>query len=279
MEKIPVVYLLGISYSGSTLLGYLLGAVPDVFNAGELKQFSRRAALRERECTCGTSVAECPLWSEIDFESHRLYNKPALAEKLGGACRILATGARGLERPWGGETDDATFFRILHQRVYGDSDRNGYILDASKSIYRLLHLLSCEGLDLRVIFMEREIRGNVASFVKYKQGFLKGLMTYKANQLLSRRLLKRARVPSLYVDHTRLCRSTEEEFERIGEFLDLDYSNLFDLLPQRTYHVFTGNTHTHRQFKENFQGLRLDQSWQRRLSRAQISLLNLLSTR
>lgn len=267
MDRIPVIYLLGISYSGSTLLGYLLGAVPEVFNAGELKQFNRVGELRDRECTCGRRVANCPLWKDIDFETPRIYNKPGLVEKLTGAVRILRSGGgKGEDRPWGPETDDAAFFRTVHSRVCESSANPCYILDASKSIYRLLHLLQYEDLDIRVIFMEREIHGNVASFVKYKQGFVTGLVTYKANQLLSHRLLQRSKFPHLYVSHSNLCERPQEEFRRIGEFLDLDYSEVFDRLPDRTYHVFTGNIHTHKQFKGGFGGLRRDHSWRERLS-------------
>lgn len=274
-DRIPVIYLLGISFSGSTLLGYLLGASDRVFYAGELKQLNRIGDLHQRTCGCGCAVSDCPFWHDFDFQECRVFNKPTLAQKFDGAARILLSPEK-VGSPWGGETDDVAFLRRVHQRMQEQQPYATYILDVSKSIYRLLHLLQYDELDVRIVHIERDIRGNVASFIKYGHGFLNGLLTYKCNQLLIRRLQHQLRRPYLHVHHTDLCRHPEVQFKRLGEFLDIDYSDAIERLRGRTYHVFTGNVHTHRQFQASFEGLRMDESWRQRLSPLQKRILDWL---
>ncbi len=273
MEKIPVIYVLGISFSGSTLLGYLLGATPQVFNVGELKQLNRVKDLHQRTCGCGSLVADCPFWHDFDFNQYRVFNKPTMEQKIGGAARILAA-PRKIGTPWGGDTDDVAFLRQVYERMQERQPDSKYILDVSKSIYRLMHLLQYDELDLRIVHIDRDIRGNVASFVKYGHGFLVGLLTYKINDLLIRRLRRGLNRPYLHVRHTDLCRNPDSQFQRLGEFLGLDYSDALERLRGRTYHVFTGNIHTHRQFQASFNGLRMDESWRERLSPAQKRILD-----
>lgn len=275
MKTIPVIYLLGTSYSGSTLLGYLLGAFPEVFNAGEIKQFNRIPDLRERTCACGVAVADCPFWSDVDFQAYRVYNKPTRTQKLCGAFRLIAP-ATDLRKPHPPKTEDVEFLQLLHRKMCAGGYGNRYLLDASKSIYRLLHLLQYPELDLRIIYIERGIQGNVSSFIKAGEGFWRGLLTYKANHFLIPRLLRRIQHPNIHIHYGRLCANPDEEFERLGQFLNLDTSGLVEKVQQRTYHVFTGSQ-SQRQFQAGFGGLQLDESWKERLTPMQKRILRSLS--
>lgn len=272
MKPIPLIYLLGTSYSGSTLLGYLLGAFPEVFNAGELKQFARLPGLRERTCACNAEVGDCPFWSDVDFDSFRIYNKPSRAQKLFGAARILFPGTN-LTAPHPPQTDDVEFLQLLHRKMVDGGYAGKYLLDASKSIYRLVHLLQYPELDLRIIYIERDIHGNVSSFIKAEEGFWRGLLTYKANHFLIPRLLQQIPQPHLHINYSTLCAAPDEQFERLGNFLGLDPSGLVERVRQRRYHVFTGSQ-TQRQFTTGFQGLRLDESWRERLTPLQKRILS-----
>lgn len=275
METTRVIYLLGTSYSGSTLLGYLLGAFPEVFNAGELKQFNRIPDLRERTCACGATVADCPFWSDVDFQAYRIYNKPIRTQKLLGAFRLIAPGT-DLSKPHPPKTEDVEFLQLLYRKMRVDGYGNRYLLDASKSIYRLLHLLQYPELDLRIIYIERGIQGNVSSFIKAEEGFWRGLLTYKANHFLIPRLLRRTQHPNIHIRYDRLCAKPDEEFDRLGRFLNLDTSGLVEKVRQRTYHVFTGSQ-SQRQFQTGFEGLQLDESWKKRLTPTQKRILHPLS--
>lgn len=84
-----VIYIMASSHSGSTLLSFLLGAHPKVFNIGELKEFeSFFNPYKENDrgqfnsaCDCGINVYDCPFWSkikrkyELKSDSIKLYNE------------------------------------------------------------------------------------------------------------------------------------------------------------------------------------------------------------
>lgn len=59
-----VLYIVGSSRSGSTILANVLGATPGFFSAGEVRFFWERV-LQERHCGCGERVDRCPIWGEI----------------------------------------------------------------------------------------------------------------------------------------------------------------------------------------------------------------------
>lgn len=70
MTPVPkVLYVVGRSRSGSTLVGNLLGQIDGVFHAGELRTlWTQLAASPSAElipCGCGRAVSDCPLWTEV----------------------------------------------------------------------------------------------------------------------------------------------------------------------------------------------------------------------
>ena len=60
-----VLYVLGRGRSGSTVLGNVLGEIPGFFSAGELRVLWDPVVIRRSSCGCGTSIGECPIWSEV----------------------------------------------------------------------------------------------------------------------------------------------------------------------------------------------------------------------
>ena len=60
-----VLYVLGRGRSGSTILGNVLGAIPGFFSAGELRVLWDPVVVQQSPCGCGTSIAECPIWSDV----------------------------------------------------------------------------------------------------------------------------------------------------------------------------------------------------------------------
>ncbi|MBD3282891.1 hypothetical protein GF396_01220 [Candidatus Pacearchaeota archaeon] len=61
MEKINFIYVIGAGHSGSTLLGFLLGTAPEVFNGGEFDSVFFKLPINNI-CTCGEKIDECKIW-------------------------------------------------------------------------------------------------------------------------------------------------------------------------------------------------------------------------
>ncbi|MGA8114203.1 MAG: sulfotransferase [Actinocatenispora sp.] len=65
---VVVLSVTGWCRSGSTVLGNVLGEVPGVFHAGELRYLWRNGVLgtgSNRDCGCGSPLLDCPLWSKV----------------------------------------------------------------------------------------------------------------------------------------------------------------------------------------------------------------------
>ena len=78
-KRIPLIYIAGSSYSGSTLMDLLLGSHPAVESLGEAKKIPFVQASMgkgaQAKCNCGSLVAECGFWQQV------LGNENAFDEK------------------------------------------------------------------------------------------------------------------------------------------------------------------------------------------------------
>ncbi len=63
-DRVRLLYILGTTRSGSTILERVLGAVPGTFAAGEV-HWMWRGIQQGFVCGCGRAVRECDVWSEI----------------------------------------------------------------------------------------------------------------------------------------------------------------------------------------------------------------------
>jgi len=65
LQGIPkVLFLMGTSRCGSTILDNILGEIDGFFTAGEIR-FLWERVLQGRHCGCGVRFVDCPVWSEV----------------------------------------------------------------------------------------------------------------------------------------------------------------------------------------------------------------------
>jgi hypothetical protein len=67
-NKVRLVYVAAWGRSGSTILGSILGALPGVFDAGELRHFWARMGREDHLCGCGATLASCEFWLAVHSE-------------------------------------------------------------------------------------------------------------------------------------------------------------------------------------------------------------------
>lgn len=60
-----IIYIMGHSRSGSTILNIMLGTLDNVAAAGETGNFYRSALLNDEFCSCGERFSKCEFWSPI----------------------------------------------------------------------------------------------------------------------------------------------------------------------------------------------------------------------
>lgn len=235
---IKLIYIASPSYSGSTLLTFLMNAHPQIATIGELKWGT--IDLDTYRCSCGELLRECGFWHEIQarveaqglpfdlrlpptdfrFPDHPLADRFARARNRGPIFEAVRQAAIAVspvcrERwPTIAAVNRAAVEAIL-------SVQGGTIfLDGSKDPVRLSHLIATGDYDIRVIHLVRDGRGVVYSTMKNK-----GLSPEVAatDWLRTHDQIDRvgSRLPSgsmLGVRYEDLCRDVAKEMARIFDF-------------------------------------------------------------
>ena len=169
---VRVLYVAGWGRSGSTLLDRLLGQVPGVFSAGELRDIWQRGVMENRLCGCGAAFHDCEVWRKVGEVA------------FGGWSELDVDDAQALrlrlDRPWSPPRvlgsrltpeldEDVERYVGYLQRLYGAiaqvTDAR-LIVDSSKIPTYAMLLRRVPGMDLRALHLVRDPRGVVHSWQK-----------------------------------------------------------------------------------------------------------------
>ena len=161
--KPKIIFIASLSHSGSTLLDLMLNAHPEVVSVGEVKQLRRyarstRARGRRARCTCGAhSLGACPFWSLV------------------GAISESRTGQSLNELNVEDYADVTSFNRdnVLLFSAIAEATNKRYIVDSSKHIVRLEHLIANQELDVFPIFLIRGPEGQICSSLRKNRNYTK----------------------------------------------------------------------------------------------------------
>lgn len=172
-----LVYIASIGRSGSTLLELLLGAHPDMATLGELHLWPHEIAhgASRLPCGCGLPLETCPFWQEMRRREDPLTASPprldAFREHLdhGQALRLgrlrdfrAGPGSSVAIDSYGHNTQRVMqAFADLTEEWTGR--RPGWLIDASKDVYRLNWLIRSGLFDLTILNIVRDPRGFVHS--------------------------------------------------------------------------------------------------------------------
>jgi len=275
VKKINVIYILGTSYCGSSLLGFLIGSSKKIFDAGELNHFNRNQNKGGEICTCGFNFLKCNFWKPIYKKGHKIYERPSILARVFISLKILF-GIKS-DRNRLKDKSEYYFFKDILQQSKKKDNQTKYVLDVSKSLWRLIRLLQEENINLKIIYLYRDIEGNVSSFAKHCKGFWNGLFIYKLNNFLINKFLKTNAINYLQINYKKLCENPQKTLDKMGEYLGENYSNYSKKIKYREYHVPSGNYGTRGQFLKKFKGLKYDNSWEKRLNKFQKNILRLFN--
>lgn len=133
-----VLFIAGLTHSGTTLLDILLGRSATLVGLGEIVPLlrSEKAKLQEedRRCSCGQVIPDCPFWSRVALEQ-----------------RLL-----------GDSSFESRYVSLLD--TFHDVFGAGRIpVDSSKSMQALEAVTSVPDLEVKIIHMLRDVRGWVVS--------------------------------------------------------------------------------------------------------------------
>lgn len=255
MASRKLLLIRGLGHSGTTILDLALGAHPRMVGLGEAARILRRplpgeerrgpTQLRgelkhQRVCTCGVTAAQCPVWGEL-LEWLPANDHRPLAEK----------------------------FRRLMEAVERAGIQSGHPDDWLVDSYQddlELPALNLPDLDVRVVFLVRDVRSWVYSRVRDRRNQGKALLGlrnvarwYRVNRRFER-ALQRSGKPVFQLGYEELALSPERALSRLCAWLELEFTEAM-LRPGQTTasHILSGNRV--RFDPQKIRQIRYDSSW------------------
>jgi hypothetical protein len=284
----PFLFVMAHSFSGSTLLSFLLGAHPDVATVGEMfiaEGFDPETYV----CSCGEPIAECGFWREVSrrmaargvsFDIRRRSDTSFSANGVGRIPHLLlAAEPRGpvLETVRAAglalvpEARRELERRLLTNRALAEvvTEIRGAraFADASKRPGRALLLRRLPDLDLRVLHLVRDGHAVSRSCMR-NLGYTPEVAarSWAGSARDAERL--RERFPAerwMTLRYEDLCRDPDAALDRVFRFVDVDPSRRAPDFLSTDHHII-GN----RMRLSPVSEIRLDERWRTDLPPDQI---------
>ena len=289
MSKSPTcIYIASRGHSGSTILEVLLARHRKIAAAGEVAnlglQCVRQASTSwSGQCGCGLSPFECPVWSEVmdriqmqtgidmrtnpfdfpvsdigreeEIQGKGFRNAPInwLRKKYWRALRhqqydgwpVVSTLA-SLHKPQKRWAEN----RALVLRALADIQGASAVVDSSKDALGMRDMHDYSDMDIKILFLTRDCRGNAWSFVKRSGAEGSGrteALSYaskewlKINRRIERLLVDVPRANWKHVKYEELCREPREVLTDILEFAGLEYDEAVLDGREDVAHTIAGN--------------------------------------
>lgn len=282
-----LLYILSPSYSGSTLLTFLLAEHPEIATVGELKASPKSVGdISTYRCSCGELLLECDFWRELEAQ---------MKEK----CPEFSLNNFGTHLTSGGSR---LFRRLVRSSIFGQpynligymmlrliphynktfqknlSTNKAFIekvceiqnkpifLDGSKDPERLYHFKRELELELKVINLHRDGRGFVNSYKKHYNTTIEN-----ASKACDRINTECARVINMFdkdeildLKYEDLCKDKGGTLKRIYEFIDITPSYLSSV-GHANFHILGNDMRL--SYKS---GIKHDEKWKRELNSTEL---------
>lgn len=285
--KRRLAYIMGPSYSGSTLLTLLLADHPQMATVGELKA-SAMGDLTTYYCSCGEVLTDCHFWKTVQdkmsaaghdftfdkFKTHfRALKNPFVDLLLRSTIRgPLFETMRAIGFLFSSAAQETRQAIILQNQrlidIICNLQQAENFLDDSKEPIRLQYLLKANLWDIRTIHLIRDGRGVANSYMRHN----KTTMSEAARQWLHNqrecdrmaRLLGNSRCLTVYYED--LCQEPAGTLLSIYNYLNLTTETISS---PRTKHIM-GNQMRLGSLKD----IRLDEKWKHALSVDDLEIFN-----
>ena len=277
-----LLYILAPSYSGSTLLTYLLAQHAAIATIGELKA-TRMGDIDAYRCSCGELIRECDFWSRLTqraTDEGLDFSLDEFGTVYGNGTGFVNKVVRALVRGPVFETARSIMLKLLPDsmtrvravtgqnltlsRIVCDLQGGTIFLDGSKDSARLLHYLQSGEWDIKVIYLQRDGRGVTNSYVKHDGVDYDGAIEYwrKAVTELQRMRGKLDDVRVYDLLYEDLCREPEQKLAEICRWLNIDELDHGATFSAESQHVLGNSMRLN-----NVTEIRFDEAWRKKLTR------------
>jgi len=276
-----LVYLLAPSYTGSTLLTFLLSNHKDIATIGELKA-TARGNLDTYRCSCGLLQRDCAFWQAVAAEMRKAHPSFTLDDfgtdfRAPGPIgrRLLRAGVRGqaleslrglMLHAWPGSRQRFDDILTRNQQlieVICRLQNKTVFLDSSKDPIRLRLLHAAPFWRWKVIYLIRDGRGAANSYMRHYHTSMdvaaaEWCRTHGECERVLGRLPKTA---WMTVHYEQLCTHPKDTLAAIHGFLGLDHRETVLQLRSSGHHIL-GNEMRLGSLEE----ITLDEKWKTALT-------------
>ena len=295
-DRIPYLYIAGASYTGSTLLAFLLNAHSRMASVSEVCGVLPSATIPEDAiesywCSCGVLLLQCPFYRELktriedlgstfdlrDWRTHFQFSRSRITQLLiTHPLRFRAlqwmrdSGVKLL--PGFKRTAREVGLRSRHfaQATLAISGKQVFV-DAQKDALRIRFLSEIPELDLKVVHLVRDARAGAASYMKHEPDC--DAKTAARRWLRANVSAERARS---YVEPNRwmrilyeeLCSDYQNTVDRIADFVGVPRAAVPEDFGNTEHHI-VGNTMR----RGKRRGITLDESWKTRLTAGDLAAI------
>jgi hypothetical protein len=240
---IKVIYVIGASYSGSTVMGAILGSHPNIVDAGEMFTHGGRPIDDSKaKCSCGETLDSCPFWTQVWREW--CLRLPGVDRQTYQRRMSRYQRFRSLPRLWLKQAFPSDDYRRFQREALEILEcvtlkaERAVVVDVSKSPPRALALAAVPDIDLRLIHLIRNGLANIPSTIKHKgsrwarQGRTEQqLMAASSNSWLVANLgaefvIRATRRPSARIRYEDLITSPREAISSLSRTVGEDLSDV-----------------------------------------------------
>jgi hypothetical protein len=294
--RINLLYIASSGRSGSTLLELLIGAHSQLWTLGEFYVLPFALELSDKPCGCGTMVKDCPFWRPILDDSRVADRGQSIGRFRDGYDVGRLLQFRELPYIWSrksggpgrqaeveqfGNDNARVLSAVLKQAREVKGPQVNWLIDASKSPYRLLWLKQCSHFNLRVIHLVKDPRAFVYSISKEDDGSMSRTRIARAtfrwnaeNYFFDRLFATRfGDEEVMRIQYEELARNPESVVQRIFDWLVVPYEGNVLGEFRGVNHGIAGNPMRHRKG-----GIKPDEKWREALSPAAQRLVRCVSS-
>jgi hypothetical protein len=280
-DRVKVLFILGTTRCGSTILENVLGSAPGFFAAGEIHMLWRGMA-RGFRCGCGQEIASCPFWSAVLTEvgspddPNEVYRWQLAQARMLHTPRLLRTD----RWPVTGRADLDRYVDLL-RRLYPEVRRASgadVIVDSSKTPAAAAILERLDEIDLSILHLVRDPRGVAFSWERgrpagedahgpreYSPGPVRTSGRWVSTNVLGdsvRRRLPAAR--TMLLRYEDFAEHPKQVVEAICRFVGAP-SDRLPFIDDRTVRLAVGHavSGNRSRFSEGDVEIRLDDAWRR----------------
>lgn len=292
--RVPLVYILGATHSGSTVLAMQLARHPDVCTVGELSDAHSHDQPGYR-CSCGRELARCGFWENVSTAMAKRgfsYSATTIETDVRNAPnrygrRLLMPMHRG---PVLELVRDAALFVApatrsylrQHQRLKAalaesvlECTGKSVLVDSSKLGLHLKYHLRNPRFDVKVIWLVRDGRGVALSLMRNQQ------MTMHEAAYEWRRFYGEAEVVLRRLDRSHwtclhyeaLCAEPDRTLQGLWQFIGVPSCRL-EGVQREDFHVFGHTTRLN-----GFEKIKLNEKWRNELTPAELRMFEAVAGR